>query len=201
MIGIIDYGLGNIQSFIDSFRILDVPAMSVKNKIDLQKIDRVILPGVGAFDSAIQRLNDSDLVKDLEDLVFNQSLPILGVCVGLQIMARSSEEGSKKGLGWLDANVKIIDTKDKLPLPHMGWNEIHIKNDNSKLLLNIDSPRFYFLHSYYLSMNKSSEQIAKTNYGRSLTAAVQKNNIYGCQFHPEKSHSSGLKVLENFSKL
>ena len=200
MIGIIDYGLGNIQSFLDGFRILDVPAMSVKNKFDLQKIDRAILPGVGAFDSAIQRLNDSHLVKGLEDLVFNKSLPILGVCVGLQIMARSSEEGLKKGLGWLDADVKIINKKDKLPLPHMGWNEIDLKN-NSKLLQNLDKQRFYFLHSYYLSMDKNSDQIATTNYGRSITAAVQKNNIYGCQFHPEKSHSSGLKVLENFSKL
>ena len=201
MIGIIDYGLGNIQSFLNGFRILDVPAIPVKNKIDLQKIDRAILPGVGAFDSAIQRLNDFDLVKDLEDLVLNQSLPILGVCVGLQIMARSSEEGLKKGLAWLDADVKIINKKDKLPLPHMGWNEIDIKGNNSKLLLNLDRPRFYFLHSYYLSMDKNSDQIATTNYGGFLTAAVQKNNIYGCQFHPEKSHSSGLKVLENFSKL
>ena len=100
MIGIIDYGLGNIQSFLNGFRILDVPAIPVKNKFDLQKIDRAILPGVGAFDSAIQRLNDFDLVQDLEDLVLNQSLPILGVCVGLQIMARSSEEGIKKGLAW-----------------------------------------------------------------------------------------------------
>tara|TARA_B100002051_G_C16450274_1_gene493363 strand:+ start:67 stop:672 length:606 start_codon:yes stop_codon:yes gene_type:complete len=201
LIGIIDYGLGNIQSFLNCFRILDVPAIPVKNKIDLQKIDRAILPGVGAFDSAIQRLNDFDLVQDLEDLVLNQSLPILGVCVGLQIMARSSEEGLKKGLAWLDADVKIINKKEKLPLPHMGWNEIDIKGNNSKLLLNLDSPRFYFLHSYYLSMDKNSDQIATTNYGGFLTAAVQKNNIYGCQFHPEKSHSSGLKVLENFSKL
>ena len=201
MIGIIDYGLGNIQSFLNGFRILDVPAIPVKNKFDLQKIDRAILPGVGAFDSAIQRLNDFDLVQDLEDLVLNQSLPILGVCVGLQIMARSSEEGIKKGLAWLDADVKIINKKDKLPLPHMGWNEIDIKSNTSKLLLNLDKPRFYFLHSYYLSMDKKNDQIATTNYGGFLTAAVQKNNIYGCQFHPEKSHSSGLKVLENFSKL
>lgn len=201
MIGIIDYGLGNIQSFLNGFRILDVPAIPVKNKFDLQKIDRAILPGVGAFDSAIQRLNDFDLVQDLEDLVLNQSLPILGVCVGLQIMARSSEEGIKKGLAWLDADVKMINKKDKLPLPHMGWNEIDIKSNTSKLLLNLDKPRFYFLHSYYLSMDKKNDQIATTNYGGFLTAAVQKNNIYGCQFHPEKSHSSGLKVLENFSKL
>ena len=201
MIGIIDYGLGNIQSFLNGFRILDVPAIPVKNKTDLQKIDRAILPGVGSFDSAIQRLYDFDLVQDLEDLVLNQSLPILGVCVGLQIMARSSEEGTKQGLAWLDGDVKIINKKDKLPLPHMGWNEIEIKSNNSKLLLNLDKPRFYFLHSYYLSMDKNINQIATTNYGELLTAAVQKNNIYGCQFHPEKSHSSGLKVLENFSKL
>ena len=144
---------------------------------------------------------DSNLLEELEDLVLNKSLPILGVCVGMQIMSRSSEEGLKKGLGWLDADVKIIKIDEKLPLPHMGWNEIEILSSNSKLLLNLDSRRFYFLHSYYLSMDDKKDQIAITSYGKSLTAAVQKNNIYGCQFHPEKSHSSGLKILENFSKL
>ena len=201
MIGIIDYGLGNIQSFMDSFRILGVPALRVKNKIDLKKIDKAILPGVGAFDFAMQRLNDSNLMKDLNDLVLDKYLPVLGVCVGMQIMARSSEEGLKKGLGWLDADVKIIKKNDKLPLPHMGWNEINVVNDNSKLLLNLNSRRFYFLHSYYLSLDDKKDGIAITNYGEILTAAVQKRNIYGCQFHPEKSHSSGLKILENFSKL
>ena len=201
MIGIIDYGLGNIQSFMDSFRILGVPALRVKNKIDLKKIDKAILPGVGAFDFAMQRLNDSNLMKDLNDLVLDKYLPVLGVCVGMQIMARSSEEGLKKGLGWLDADVKIIKKNDKLPLPHMGWNELNVVNDNSKLLLNLNSRRFYFLHSYYLSLDDEKDGIAITNYGEILTAAVQKRNIYGCQFHPEKSHSSGLKILENFSKL
>ena len=201
MIGIIDYGLGNIQSFMDSFRILGVPAIRVKNKIDLKKIDKAILPGVGAFDFAMQRLHDSNLLKDLNDLVLDKYLPVLGVCVGMQIMARSSEEGLKKGLGWLDADVKIIKKNGKLPLPHMGWNEIDVVNDNSKLLLNLNSRRFYFLHSYYLSLDDKKDGIAITNYGEFLTAAVQKRNIYGCQFHPEKSHSSGLKILENFSKL
>ena len=140
-------------------------------------------------------------LKDLEDLVLNQSLPILGVCVGLQIMARGSEEGTKKGLAWLDADVKIINKKDKLPLPHMGWNEIEIKSNNSKLLLNLDKPRFYFLHSYYLSMDKNNDQIATTNYGGFLTAAVQKIIFMDANFIQKKSHSSGLKVLENFSKL
>ena len=116
-------------------------------------------------------------------------------------MARSSEEGLKKGLGWLDADVKIIKIKKKLPLPHMGWNEIDILNDNSKLFNDLNSRRFYFLHSYYLSLDNKNDRIATTNYGEFLTAAVQKRNIYGCQFHPEKSHSSGLKILENFSKL
>ncbi len=201
MIGIIDYGLGNIQSFLDSFRILGVPAIRVKNQIDLKKIDKAILPGVGAFDFAIQRLNDSNLVKDLDYLVLKKSLPVLGVCVGMQIMARSSEEGFKKGLGWLDADVKIIKIKEKLPLPHMGWNEIDILNNNSKLFQDLNSQRFYFLHSYYLSPDNKNDRIATTNYGDFFTAAVQKRNIYGCQFHPEKSHSSGLKILENFSKL
>ncbi len=201
MIGIIDYGLGNVQSFINSYTKLGISAKPVKNKKDFKNVDRMILPGVGSFDSAIQMLFTSKLVQKIEDLVFNESLPILGVCVGMQIMARRSEEGERKGLNWINADVKRIKKVENLPLPHMGWNEIRLSNHNSNLLKNLDKPKFYFLHSYYLSMDKKDEQIAFTNYSSVLTAAIQKNNIYGCQFHPEKSHSAGLKVLGNFANL
>ena len=134
MIGIINYGLGNVDSFINSFKFLGISAISVGNKDELKRINRLILPGVGSFDSAIKKFNESGLRDDIEDLIFNNNLPIMGVCIGMQIMAKRSSEGILSGLGWIDGEVKIIDQKKKLILPHMGWNEIKIKDENSKLL-------------------------------------------------------------------
>ena len=146
-------------------------------------------------------MNNSGLRDHIEDLVFNESFPIMGVCIGLQLMAKRSSEGILSGLGWIDGEVKIIDQKKKLILPHMGWNEIKIKDENSKLLSNLQSKRFYFLHSYHFVTNQNSSKIAYVNYGEDILAAISKDNIYGCQFHPEKSHSAGLNVLENFANL
>ena len=201
MIGIINYGLGNVDSFINSFKFLGISAISVGNKDELKRINRLILPGVGSFDSAIKKFNESGLRDDIEDLIFNNNLPIMGVCIGMQIMAKRSSEGILSGLGWIDGEVKIIDQKKKLILPHMGWNEIKIKDENSKLLSNLQSKRFYFLHSYHFVTNQNSSKIAYVNYGEDILAAISKDNIYGCQFHPEKSHSAGLNVLKNFASL
>ena len=201
MIGIINYGLGNVQSFINSFKVLGISAISISNKDQLKRIDRLILPGVGSFDSAIQKFNNSGLRDDIEDLVFNNNLPIMGVCIGMQIMANSSSEGDLSGLGWINGEVEIIDQKNSLILPHMGWNEIKVEEENSKLFSNLLSKRFYFLHSYHFVTNQNSSKIAFVNYGEDILAAISKNNIYGCQFHPEKSHSAGLNVLENFANL
>ena len=201
MIGIINYGLGNVQSFINSYRMLGISSTSLSCKKDLQKVDRLILPGVGSFDNAIERFNNSGLRDHIEDLVFNENLPIMGVCIGLQIMAKSSSEGSSNGLGWIDGEVEIIDQDKKLILPHMGWNEIKVKEKDSKLLSNLQSKRFYFLHSYHFIPSEKKDMIASVNYGKDILAAISKDNIYGCQFHPEKSHSAGLNVLENFANL
>ena len=201
MIGIINYGLGNVQSFINSFKVLGISAISISNKDQLKKIDRLILPGVGSFDSAIRKFNSSGLRDDIEDLVFNNNLPIMGVCIGMQIMANSSSEGDLSGLGWINGEVEIIDQKNSLILPHMGWNEIKVEKENSKLFSNLTSKRFYFLHSYHFVTNQNSSKIAFVNYGEDILAAISKNNIYGCQFHPEKSHSAGLSVLKNFANL
>ena len=201
MIGIINYGLGNVQSFINSFKVLGISAISISNKDQLKRIDRLILPGVGSFDSAIRKFNNSGLRDDIEDLVFNNNLPIMGVCIGMQIMANSSTEGDLSGLGWIDGEVKIIDQKNSLILPHMGWNEIKVEKENAKLFSNLPSKRFYFLHSYHFVTNQNSSKIAHVNYGEDILAAISKNNIYGCQFHPEKSHSAGLSVLKNFANL
>ena len=201
MIGIINYGLGNVQSFINSYRLLGIPSISLSCKKDFKRVDRLILPGVGSFDNAIERLNNSGLRDHIEDLVFNENLPIMGVCIGLQIMAKSSSEGYSNGLGWIDGEVEIIDQDKKLILPHMGWNEIKVKEKDSKLLSNLQSKRFYFLHSYHFVPSQKKDMIASVNYGKDIVAAISKNNIYGCQFHPEKSHSAGLNVLENFANL
>ncbi len=201
MIGIINYGLGNVQSFINSFKVLGISAISISNKDQLKRIDRLILPGVGSFDSAIRKFNNSGLRDDIEDLVFNNNLPIMGVCIGMQIMANSSSEGDLSGLGWINGEVEIIDQKNSLILPHMGWNEIKFEKENAKLFSNLPSKRFYFLHSYHFVTNQNSSKIAYVNYGEDILAAISKNNIYGCQFHPEKSHSAGLSVLKNFANL
>ena len=201
MIGIINYGLGNVQSFINSFKVLGISAISISNKDQLKRIDRLILPGVGSFDSAIRKFNNSGLRDDIEDLVFNNNLPIMGVCIGMQIMANSSSEGHLSGLGWINGEVEIIDQKNSLILPHMGWNEIKVEKENAKLFSNLPSKRFYFLHSYHFVTNQKSSKIAYVNYGEDILAAISKNNIYGCQFHPEKSHSAGLSVLKNFANL
>tara|TARA_Y100000739_G_C20530640_1_gene428732 strand:+ start:257 stop:862 length:606 start_codon:yes stop_codon:yes gene_type:complete len=201
LIGIINYGLGNVQSFINSFKVLGISAISISNKDQLKRIDRLILPGVGSFDSAIRKFNNSGLRDDIEDLVFNNNLPIMGVCIGMQIMANSSSEGDLSGLGWINGEVEIIDQKNSLILPHMGWNEIKFEKENAKLFSNLPSKRFYFLHSYHFVTNQNSSKIAYVNYGEDILAAISKNNIYGCQFHPEKSHSAGLSVLKNFANL
>ena len=199
MIGIINYGLGNVQSFINSYRMLGIPSMSLSDKKDLKRVDRLILPGVGSFDNAIDRLNNSGLRDGIEDLIFNEKVPIMGVCIGLQIMAKTSTEGTSLGLGWIDGKVNIIDKN--LILPHMGWNEINVKANGSRLLSNLQSRRFYFLHSYHFIPDEEKNIIASVNYGQEILAAISKGNIYGCQFHPEKSHSAGLNVLENFANL
>ena len=201
MIGIINYGLGNVQSFINSFKVLGISAISVSNKDELKKVNRLILPGVGSFDGAIKKFNNSGLRDDIEDLILNKNLPIMGVCIGMHIMAKRSSEGILSGLGWIDGEVKIINQKKSLILPHMGWNEIKVEKENSKLLSNLQTKRFYFLHSYHFVTNQNSSKIAFVNYGEDILAAISKNNIYGCQFHPEKSHSAGLSVLKNFANL
>ena len=201
MIGIINYGLGNVHSFLNSYKFLGISAISISEKNELKKIDRLILPGVGSFDSAIKKFNNSGLRDDIEDLIFNSNLPIMGVCIGMHIMAKRSSEGIESGLGWIEGEVKIIDQKKNLLLPHMGWNEIKVVQENSNLLSNLESKRFYFLHSYHFVTNQKSNEIAFVNYGEDILAAISKNNIYGCQFHPEKSHSAGLNVLKNFANL
>lgn len=204
MITIIDYGLGNIRAFANVYERLHILVSIAKTADDLKDATKIILPGVGAFDYAMSQLNKSGMRETLDKLVLEHQLTVLGICVGMQIMAKSSDEGAFPGLGWLDATVKIFDTsvlKFKTQLPHMGWNTIHPNNDNP-LMVNISNDsRFYFLHSYYFQCNNPNDTISTTEYGIQYTSAVNKKNIYGVQFHPEKSHQWGIQLLKNFAYL
>jgi len=205
MIGILDYGLGNIRAFANIYKSLDISHKIITTNKQLVGIKKIILPGVGAFDDAMVKFNESGLRDNVEKMVLNENVPILGVCVGLQMLGHSSEEGKEKGLGWIDANIKIFDTlniRHSTKLPHMGWNTIEIKSNEELLFKNLNNKdRFYFLHSYYFKCNNSDNSIAQTYYGDNFTSAAKSNNIFGVQFHPEKSLINGEKLLYNFSQL
>ena len=204
MITLVDYGVGNIKSFVNVYNRLNIPVKIAKTFSDLSDAQRIILPGVGHFDHAISELNKSGMREKLDELVLFKKIPVIGICVGMQIMGNYSEEGKLEGLRWLDASVKKLDeTKIQqiTRLPHMGWNNVYpIKPHLLFKGLEKDA-LFYFLHSYYFECNNKSNILAKTEYGDSFTCAAFKKNIFGIQFHPEKSHGYGEILLNNFSKI
>ncbi len=204
MIAIIDYGVGNIKAFANIYKNLDIPFKVARSTEDLEDATKLILPGVGSFDHAMQSLHNSGMKEKLDELVLEKKLPVLGICVGLQMLARSSDEGELDGLGWLNAHVKKFD-ETKLtkmtPLPHMGWNNINIVQDIT-LLKDLDKDaRFYFLHSYFISSESDDIVAATATYSETFTSIVHKDNIYGIQPHPEKSHRNGITLLKNFGEL
>lgn len=204
MIAIIDYGLGNIRAFANVYKNLNIPYKVASNADDLKNVKKLILPGVGAFDYAMERVQKSGMQERIDELVLHRKIPVLGVCVGMQMMAISSEEGRLKGFGWIDGVVKKFETSALVHgtlLPHMGWNNIS-PTKNEKLFQYLDSgSRFYFLHSYYFNCHHDDDIIALTDYGGLFTCAVSSGNIYGVQFHPEKSHQNGIQLLRNFGNL
>ena len=203
MITIVDYGLGNVQAIANIYKRLEIPTKLAKSAADLDDSSHLILPGVGAFDWAMSKLEDSGMRPTLEKLVIEQDKPVLGICVGLQMMAKSSEEGTAQGLGWFDATVKLFEPADSVrtPLPHMGWNDVELVKSNGLLRQLGDSPQFYFLHSYYFAQNVSDDVIAWSDYAVRFACALSKKNIHGVQFHPEKSHGWGVQLLKNFASL
>jgi imidazole glycerol-phosphate synthase subunit HisH len=204
MITIIDYGLGNIRAFANVYERLNIPVSVANTADDLKDAIKIILPGVGAFDHAMSKLHHSGMRETLDKLVLDHQVPVLGICVGMQILAKSSDEGILPGLAWIDGTVKKFDVSvlnSKTQLPHMGWNTIH-PNHGNPLLVNFDNnSRFYFLHSYYFQCNNQNDTIATTEYGIRYTSAVNNKNIFGVQFHPEKSHQWGIQLLKNFADL
>lgn len=199
MIGVVDYGLGNINAFLTLYRHAGVDAVAVSDAECLLNVDKIILPGVGAFDWAMDRLDASGMRPTLDCMVTERGIPVIGVCVGMQMMGRSSEEGQRRGLGWLPATVARFDLGEVRHLPHMGWNDVAPQND-SVLFRDLVDPRFYFLHSYYMAPEDPKLVIATAHYGNPFACAVQFGSIYATQFHPEKSHDWGARLLLNFAE-
>lgn len=204
MIAILDYGLGNIKAFAAVFHKLGVEYRVARDASELTSATKIVLPGVGAFDKAMALLNASGMRDTLEQRVARDGLPILGVCVGMQILAQSSEEGTLAGLGLIDGSVRSISSladARKLDLPHMGWNTVQFK-PGERLAAGLSTPEeFYFLHSYYFDCEREEDVVARVNYGATFPCAVRRGNVYGVQFHPEKSHHNGVAILKSFAEL
>ena len=201
MIAIIDYGLGNVNAFFNYFKRSNIKCCLAQQAKDLEEAKKIILPGVGSFDGAMKKFNESGMRDVVESKIFEDNCPILGVCVGMQIMFECSEEGDLEGLGWINGSVKkIIKKNESMRLPHMGWNSIEVINKDD-VLNNLNQSFFYFLHSYYVSPANQDNIISTTTYGDIFPSVIKKNNIYGIQCHPEKSHSNGATFLKNFSNL
>lgn len=199
MLVIIDYGMGNVRSVAKAFEILGVNVLISNNADDIKKAERIIMPGVGAFSDGIERLKKLNLINALKDEILIKKKPFLGICLGMQLIAKQSEEfGIHKGLGWVDAEIKEFKFNDKrLKVPHVGWNNINIKKEGDLFNGIKDGTEYYFVHSYFMSC-KEDIVTATCNYGIEFVSAIQKDNIFATQFHPEKSQTVGLKLLENF---
>lgn len=204
MITIIDYGVGNIFAFQNVYKRLNIPTNIARTKEDLAHAKKLILPGVGSFDYAMAQLNASGMREKLDELVLDKKIPVIGICVGMQIMGNRSDEGKLEGLKWIDSEILKFDESlihQRTKLPHMGWNDV-TPVKNHPLFIGLEKEAiFYFLHSFYFKCNYPLEIIAETDYGITFSSAVNKDNIYGIQFHPEKSHQYGEKLLHNFAKL
>jgi imidazole glycerol-phosphate synthase subunit HisH len=200
---IIDYGMGNLRSVYNKLNRYGISAL-ISNKIDeINSADKLILPGVGNFAYGMKNIKDLNLLNVLKHKVNEEKVPILGICLGMQLLTKHSEEGDVEGLGFIDADTKRFSFNGgkKLKVPHIGWNTVTI-NKTSPLLSDIENEAlFYFVHSYYVSCNNTQDVLLSSHYGLDFISGFQKDNIYGTQFHPEKSHSTGIQLIKNFIAL
>ena len=204
MISIVDYGLGNLKAFANIYKRLNIDVEFVKTPEQLSSAEKIILPGVGAFDHAMEQLNKSGMREKLDELVLIKKVPVIGICVGMQMLGKRSDEGQLEGLNWIDADIIKFDTNlinQKPQLPHMGWNDVYPIGNNPLFQDLEKNSIFYFLHSFYFSCNNPLNSIAKSEYGIEFTCAINHENIFGVQFHPEKSHQYGIQLLKNFANL
>jgi glutamine amidotransferase len=204
MVVIVNYGSGNIQAIANIYDSLKVDYRIATSVQNLTNATKIILPGVGAFDQTMGKLESSGFVEKLNKLVLVDKVPILGICVGMQVLANGSEEGTKRGLGWIKGQVKKFDKdliESKPKIPHLGWNSISLIKDSS-LFCNVNqNDGFYFIHSYYFETDSKDDILTESFYGKKFSSSVNRENIYGVQFHPEKSHKNGINLLKNFSEL
>ena len=202
-IAIIDHGMGNLGSVQNMLRRLGAASVRTTDPAEIAGADRIVLAGIGGFDGAMGRLEELGVVDVLNDRALNSSTPILGVCLGMQLMARRSDEGRLGGLGWIDAEVRRFDfPPDRhLPVPHMGWEEIDIKRESPLFSAGDPQPRFYFSHAYHVVCRDAADVAATATYGAPFVAAIHRGNVLGTQFHPEKSHVFGMEVYRRFLAL
>lgn len=204
MIGIVNYGLGNVQAFANIYKRLNIDVAIVSTSEELLSAEKIVLPGVGAFDWAMTRLNESGMRDALDEMVLTRGTPVLGICVGMQMMAEKSEEGILNGLGWIGGEVKRFHQPaggEKIQLPQMGWNDVQPQMEDGLFCDLGSGARFYFLHSYYFEPRSQDHLLAVTDYHGVYASSVGSANVYGVQFHPEKSHEWGIQLLENFAEL
>lgn len=205
-IAIVDYGVGNSGSIQNMLRRVGCKTIITSDKDLIESASGYILPGVGAFDHGINKLKKSGTLKTLEAQVLNKKKPILGICLGMQMLFNNSDEGDLPGLGWINGSVnkfkfKGYDLYKNMKVPHMGWNIVKPHNSQSLFKAIDEEARFYFVHSYYVSCDKEENILGTTKYGHNFVSAVAKNNIFGVQFHPEKSHRFGMTLFENFLEI
>jgi imidazole glycerol-phosphate synthase subunit HisH len=198
MIAILDYGLGNVKSISNMLDKAKVDNVITSDVLVINSADKYILPGVGSFDEGMRRICEAHWFTELKYNVLELKKPILGICLGMQLLTKKSEEGSLDGLSWIDIEIVKFKNSD-LKTPHMGWNTI--ETGESSLFDNLDNSRFYFVHSFYAPINSKKNVIATANYGEDFGCAIQNENIFGVQFHPEKSHKFGIQLLKNFNNL
>lgn len=200
MITIVDYGLGNLRAFANVYKRLSIQHLISSDPADIINASKLIFPGVGAFDHAMTLLQRSGLRSALEIAVLERKTPIIGICVGMQMLAKGSDEGSLPGLGWIPGHVRKFDHLKVPQMPHMGWNEVEAP-DLPLFKDREEHSRFYFLHSYYFECEDPTHAIAYATYGDRFTCGINRDNIFGVQFHPEKSHHNGVQLLKNFAQL
>lgn len=198
MVHIIDYGAGNLGSILNMMKRVGSEAVLVSNPKNLVNATKIILPGVGHFDQGMKQLHNSGMVELLHEKVMAEKVPILGICLGAQMMCKGSEEGNLPGLSWFDAEVQKFIPMENLRVPHMGWNYVNQVKQNAIGENMSADPRFYFVHSYHMVSNNADDILFKTNYGYDFVSGLQHENKYACQFHPEKSHKFGIQMFENF---
>jgi imidazole glycerol-phosphate synthase subunit HisH len=200
MISIIDYGVGNLGSLLNIHKRIGLEAQIANTDQQIRQSTHLILPGVGSFDTAMRKLDDSRLREALEESVLVRKTPTLGICLGMQMMMESSEEGNSQGLGWVKGKARRFQVPNNVKIPHMGWNKVRVARENSLIERNMDS-RYYFVHSYFVDCSDAEDVIATTEHSGDFVSAFQRDNVYGVQFHPEKSHSYGKILLTKFSEI